>query len=267
MSIRNSGLMTAATLADAFRRAKASGKKVSAVFPVHLTGQLVDMDALAEMANHGVALVEDACHALGSEDSRGGAVGACRLSTMACFSLHPVKVIAAGEGGLVTTNDDELAHRLRVARNHGMEREADRLVDRKLAFAVDGEVNPWYYEMVEPGFNYRLSDIHAALAASQLRKLDWFVARRKSLVALYDHLIAPLSPIAQPMARMSNAEIAWHLYVALIDFPALGRDRASMMRQLRNVGIGTQVHYIPLNRQPYYRNATVRLIFPGATVV
>jgi dTDP-4-amino-4,6-dideoxygalactose transaminase len=221
------------------------------------------MDRLTELAGPDCAMVEDACHVLGATDAQGRPAGACRKSSMACFSLHPVKVIASGEGGVVTTNDDELARRLRLARNHGMERDAARFVSEEEAFASDGEANPWYYEMEEPGFNYRLSDIHAALAASQLRKLDRFVQRRAALVARYDELLAPLSNMVRPIGRVPGTP-AWHLYVVLIDFEALGLERSTVMRRLRDAGIGTQVHYLPLNRQPYYRERYGEIDLPGA---
>jgi UDP-4-amino-4,6-dideoxy-N-acetyl-beta-L-altrosamine transaminase len=249
----NTGLMTPDTLAGALDRAKTAGQKVSAVFPVHLAGQMADMDDLAVVAGADCRLVEDACHALGATDGEKQPTGSCRKAAMACFSLHPVKVIAGGEGGVVTTNDDELARRLRLARNHGMERNPARFLCPEQAFAPSGDANPWYYEMTEPGFNYRLSDIHAALAASQLGKLKQFVGRRAALVARYDELLTPLAPVVRPIRRVDHCTPAWHLYVALVDFAAIGIDRAAFMRQLRDAGIGTQVHYLPLNRQPYYR--------------
>lgn len=259
----DTSLLSSETLAAAFDRAKAAGQKVSAVFPVHMAGQLADIDSLVEVAGPNCVMVEDACHALGASDAAGKPAGACRKTSLACFSLHPVKVIAGGEGGVVTTNDDELARRLRLARNHGMERDADRIVNCELGLASNGEMNPWYYEMSEPGFNYRLSDIHAALAESQLLKLDQFVRRREALVSRYDRLLAPLAALVQPMGRVAHCAPAWHLYVALIDFGTLGRDRASVMRQLRKAGIGTQVHYLPLNRQPYYRERYGPIELPG----
>lgn len=258
------GLMTSETLSAALDRAEAAGNTVASVFPVHLAGQMTDMDAMAETAGSGRTLVEDACHVLGGTDAAGHPAGACRKSVMTCFSLHPVKAIAGGEGGVVTTNDDELARRLRLARNHGMERDAARFVRPEQAFAPDGSANPWYYEMALPGFNYRLSDIHAALAGSQLARLGGFVARRAELVALYDRLLAPLAPAVRPMRRLGRGAAAWHLYVALIDFGAAGLDRATVMRRLREAGIGTQVHYLPVHRQPYYVDRYGEIDLPGA---
>ena len=252
------GLMTPETLRAALAGA---GAEVKAVVPVHLNGQCCDMPALRNVcADRGIALVEDACHALG-----GANVGACAVSTMAAFSLHPAKVIAAGEGGVVTTNDPALAERLARLRNHGMVRDPSRFECRDQAFdAAGGDANPWYYEMPEIGFNYRLSDIHAALARSQIARMVSLVAARRRLVARYDAALAALAPIVRPVARVTGQEPAWHLYVALIAFDRLGIDRATLMRRLREAGIGTQVHYLPVHRQPYYRARYGALELPGA---
>ncbi|TWB38554.1 UDP-4-amino-4,6-dideoxy-N-acetyl-beta-L-altrosamine transaminase [Nitrospirillum pindoramense] len=262
------GLMGRAQAEAALARAEAAGWRVRALAPVHLAGQAADMDALADLAEaRGLALIEDACHAVGSRRAgRGGdsiAIGACDRSAMACFSFHPVKTIAAGEGGMVTTNDDALARALRRDVSHGMVRDPAAFQDREAAFAADGAINPWYYEMPSPGYNYRLTDIQAALGLSQLGKLDRFVARRAEMAARYDDRLAPLAPLIRPAGR-SGGTPAWHLYVALLDFAALGRDRAAVMAQLRAAGVGSQVHYIPVHHQPYYRARYGRLDLPGA---
>jgi len=260
----DTALMTPATLRDALDRA--SGP-VAAVAPVHMAGQSVDMKEVGAIARAGGArIVEDACHALGGRDAEGHAVGSGATADAAIFSLHPVKMIAAGEGGVVTTADTNIANAVRRFRNHGMTRE--NFIDPAQAEAADGSDNPWYYEMVEPGLNYRLSDIHAALATSQLERLDQFVTRRTALVARYDRALAALpSRLAEhvrPCGRTVSGTPAWHLYVALIDFGALGQDRARVMGALRECGIGTQVHYLPLNRQPYYRERYGAIDLPGA---
>ncbi len=255
----DTGLMTPDMLSAALDRADGT---VRAVFPVHLAGQCEDIDALGKIAaDVGAVMVEDACHGIGGRDRAGRRVGSCAIGAMATFSLHPVKTIAAGEGGVVTTNDDDIATMLRRLRNHGMVRSDFRVLDQ--AFDPAGQPNPWYYEMPEPGFNYRMSDIHAALARSQLSKLDAFVDRRRALVELYDSLMAPLAPAIRPSARTEGAT-AWHLYVALIDFKALGIDRATVMRRLADQDVGTQVHYLPLNRQPYYIDRYGTQSMPGA---
>jgi UDP-4-amino-4,6-dideoxy-N-acetyl-beta-L-altrosamine transaminase len=253
----DTGLMTPETLRSAIA---AAGGRAKAVVPVHLNGQCCDMASIGTIAReHGLAVVEDACHALG-----GRFVGACHHSDMTAFSFHPVKTIAAGEGGLVTTNYAWLAERLSRLRNHGMTREPGRFVLREQAFDAGGSPNPWYYEMLEVGFNYRLSDIHAALARSQLAKLDRFMVARRALVTRYDAAISALRPAVQPLVRVPQQDPAWHLYVVLIDFDAIGMDRAAVMRHLREQGIGTQVHYLPVHRQPYYRERYGELAMPGA---
>jgi dTDP-4-amino-4,6-dideoxygalactose transaminase len=157
-----------------------------------------------------------------------------------------------------------MAERLARFRSHGMVRDPARFADAAAAFDTAGAANPWYYEMPEPGYNYRLSDIHAALGLQQLRKLTRFVVRRAEMVARYDRLLAPLAPRVRPIKRRPGARSAWHLYPVLIDFEALGIERGALMRRLRERGVGTQVHYIPVNRQPYYRARYGLAELPGA---
>ena len=258
-------LMTGATLEDALGRAGAAAK---AIYPVHMNGQTVDMPSVAHIARaRGLAVVEDACHALGGSYRADGAdmpVGSCRHADMAIFSFHPVKIIASGEGGMVTTNDDTLATALRRARNHGMVRDPGPFEDKDQAYSPDGSVNPWYYEMTEPGFNYRLTDIHAALGLSQLKKLDRFAEHRRGIVAAYDRALAPYTPVLRPLARTTHDTPGWHLYVALIDFARAGTDRGTCMRAMAKAGVGSQVHYLPLHRQPYYRRRYGKQSLPGA---
>jgi UDP-4-amino-4,6-dideoxy-N-acetyl-beta-L-altrosamine transaminase len=247
------GLMTPDTLREALERA---GDRVRAVLPVHLAGQCEDVDAMERQATlAGAVLVEDACHAVGSVH-RGAPVGACRRSAASAFSFHPVKTIAAGEGGAVTTNDAALADRLRRLRSHGIERDPARL--RRQAD------EPWWHEMQELGWNYRLSDIQAALALSQLGRLDRFAARRRALAAIYDRVFAELAPLVQPLARTPDCEPCLHLYPVRIDFGAAGVGRTEMMNRLRERGIGTQVHYIPVPDQPYYVERYGQQHLPGA---
>jgi dTDP-4-amino-4,6-dideoxygalactose transaminase len=231
---------------------------VKVALPVHVNGQVCDMAGLAAIADReGIALVEDACHALGTAD-----IGATRHSRIACFSTHPVKAIATGEGGVVTTEDDKLAHRMKILRSHGMIRAASSFAHRDMAF--DGATpNPWYYEMQELGWNYRLPDVLCALGISQLKKLDQFHRRRVEIAARYDALLAPLSPAIRPVPH-GNWPHGWHLYAVLIDFAKLGLTRAQVMKRLRDESIGTQVHYIPVHRQPYYRKLDGALTLPGA---
>lgn len=258
------GAMTAATLREAAERA---GGPVKAVLPVHLKGTVADPPAIAEAAEAiGAAVIEDACHALGTTYVANGAaakVGACAHSRLATFSLHPVKTIAMGEGGVVTTNDGGLAAAMRRFRSHGMVHDPAAWQLKDQGFE-DGEPAPWYYEMAEPGFNYRAPDILCALARSQLGKLGRFVARRACLAAHYDTLLAPLAPHVLPPVRPAGCDPAWHLYAVRVDFAALRRTRGAVMRDLKARGIGTQVHYVPVPWQPYWRRRQAVPALPGA---
>ena len=169
---------------------------------------------------------------------------------MACFSFHPVKTMTTAEGGMVTTPDAALADRLRSLRSHGMVRPADG--------------DPWWYEMPEMGFNYRLPDVLCALGLSQLRKLDRFVARRRELSGRYEATLARLAPLVRSAARLPWSNPALHLMTALIDFEAAGRTRREVVEAMRAKGIATQVHYIPVHRQPYYVNRQGLADLPGA---
>jgi UDP-4-amino-4,6-dideoxy-N-acetyl-beta-L-altrosamine transaminase len=258
------GLMTPATLKDAL----ACAGRADAVFNVHLNGQCGELEEIAVIVRaQGMKLVDDACHALGAsyvgtttDPSR---IGANAHADLSVFSFHPVKAIAMGEGGAVTTNDPSMAKRLMLARNHGMTRDPGDFSDPDAALDADGNPNPWYYELVEPEFNWRASDIQCALGLSQLGKLDRFLARRRAIVAAYDALLAPHAPILRPLARTRTCLPAWHLYVARIDFEAAGIPRAELMRRLSGDGIGTQVHYFPVHRQPYYAKRLAATL-PGA---
>lgn len=256
------GLMTPATLESALAR---SAGNIKAVLPVHLAGQTIDLEAVSAIAKRaGAIVIEDACHALGTTLTNGGVVGDCRYSAMTVFSFHPVKTIAMGEGGAITTNDLVLYERLLRLRNHGMTRVPSQFSNADLAFDADGKPHPWYYEMPEVGFNYRASDIHCALGLSQIRKLDGFIARRRELASLYDDLLKPLVPHILPPLRTGLSDPAWHLYAVRIDFAGLGISRELLVQQLRNEGIGTQVHYVPVHMQPYYQDTVGLLQLPGA---
>lgn len=258
----DTGLMGPAELEAALARARGARPRI--VLPVHLNGQPCDMEGLAAVAaHHGLALVEDACHALGGRVAN-RTIGDGHFSALSMFSLHPVKAVAMGEGGVLTTGDAALAGRLRRLRSHGLERDPAAFLQHDMAFDADGRTNPWYYELHEPGFNYRASDIHCALGLSQLGKLDRFLARRRALAALYDRLLAPLAPVLRPVPRVGWGESGWHLYPVLIDFEAAGITRGALMRALAAEGIGSQVHYIPVHRQPCYRRLAPGLELPGA---
>ncbi len=251
------GLMTPDTLSDALRSAPPD-LRIKAVIPVHLNGQACHLSALAEVSSaRGVTIIEDACHALGIKD-----IGASKYSKAACFSSHPVKAIATGEGGVVTTSEGTTADRMRSLRSHGMLRDPTSFMNRELAFEGNG-ANPWYYEMQEIGWNYRMPDLLCALGASQLQKLGRFHRRRREIAELYERLFAPLAPYLRPVSRADETH-GWHLYAILIDFRAIGMSRRKFMNDLRKNGIGTQVHYIPVHLQPYYRQRNSASKLPGA---
>jgi UDP-4-amino-4,6-dideoxy-N-acetyl-beta-L-altrosamine transaminase len=246
------GLMEATHLEAAL--ASVPQGRAKAVFPVHLGGRVADLAALQAVATkHGAVIIEDACHALGTTYGSGTPMGACRDSVAACFSFHPVKTIAMGEGGAVTTNAPELADEARRLRNHGMERRVEAIENRDLGFDGNGELNPWYYEVAEISHNLRASDINCALALSQLRKLDRFVERRRELMAHYAAKLAGLGPAIRLIAPGPDVQPGWHLCGVLIDFEAIGMTRRELMARLSKRGIGSQVHYIPVNLQPFYR--------------
>lgn len=211
-----------------------------AIVAVDYAGQPCDYEALRGVANrHGLAVVADACHALGAT-YRGRAVGS--LADLSVFSFHPVKHITTGEGGMVTTDDGELARRLRLFRNHGITSD-HRQRDSAGSF---------FYEMVELGFNYRLTDIQSALGLSQLDRLDEFVGRRRAIAARYDRALREL-PFIQPLNVSPDVEHAYHLYVVAFDLKQLARTRADVFKAMRGENIGVNVHYIPVHLHPYYR--------------
>lgn len=223
-----------------------------AVIPVHFGGLPCDMPRLAESArSRGAVVIEDASHALGATYDDGSPVGNCRYSDMTIFSFHPVKLIAAGEGGMITTNDERLYRRLIRLRSHGIARADYEFVNQYQAYQGN-EINPWYYEMQELGFNYRITDIQCALALSQLAKLDRFLARRREIALRYDSALAGLPNVRLPQRR-ARQRSANHLYVLRVDFNAVGKCRSAVMRALADLGVGSQVHYIPVHLQPLYQ--------------
>ncbi|NUR76626.1 MAG: UDP-4-amino-4,6-dideoxy-N-acetyl-beta-L-altrosamine transaminase [Thermoleophilia bacterium] len=216
----------------------AAGDNTRGVVPVHFAGRPSDLSALAPLRERGIVVIEDAAHAIGAVGPH-GPVGNCAMSDMACFSFHPVKTITTGEGGAVTTNDDELAHRLGAFRTHGIERRAP---------AEDPEAGGWYYEIDELGMNYRITDLQCALGVSQMTKLDSFLARRNEIAAEYRRLLADTDvELAAPAAE--GQRHAYHLVVALLPEHA---SRRRVYDQMRAAGIGVQVHYVPIYWHPYY---------------
>lgn len=237
--------------------AKDKQRRIKAIVPIHFAGQPAEMPLISELARaHGAYVIEDACHALGAgyrEFGRRRTVGDNSHSDLAVFSFHPVKHVATGEGGAVTTSDPMLAARLRQLRTHGIIK--SEFMQADMAFSDRGELNPWYYEMTELGLNYRLTDIQAALGVSQLSRLPQSISRRNEIAKQYEMRLSSTfdNEHVRPLEVRVDVTNAYHLYVVAIDFAHFGRTRAAVMNVLKAKGVGTQVHYIPVHLQPYYR--------------
>jgi perosamine synthetase len=242
--VRFADVDDAGAMLDPARAAEAGDAQTHVIAPVHFGGQVAPMEAIARLAaERGWIVVEDAAHALGARytDAAGREhrVGACAHAAMACFSFHPVKHITTGEGGAVTTNDEALYRKLLRFRTHGITRDPTEL--------QRPDEGPWYYEQLELGFNYRLTDLQCALGLSQMGRLDAFVARRREIAAAYDSAFARAGVrtlVAPPASRGS-----YHLYV--IRVPA--HRRRAVFDGLRAAGLGVNVHYVPVYHHPYYR--------------
>lgn len=231
--------------------------EVRAVIPVHFAGLPCDMPAIRSAADEaGAVVIEDAAHALGAQYPDGQRVGCCANSLMTIFSFHPVKAIAAGEGGMITTNDERIYRKLLRLRSHGINKLDDPFEITTQA-ETDGMRNPWYYEMQELGFHYRITDIQCALALSQLKKLDSFMARRRVVVKAYDDAFAGMHH-CRPAQIAGRDRSGHHIYVLRINFGLAGINRIQLMQELKLRGIGSQVHYIPVPAQPYYRRLGFR---------
>lgn len=254
------GIITPETFAEAIGRAEGT---VRAVFPVHLNGVPCDMNYIAEIANqHNVTIVEDACHAIGGRYSADGSmVGSCAHSSMSTFSFHPVKNFTTGEGGAVTTNDELLSERLRLLRNHGMQRglpEKDGF-ESKMA-----GLEKLFYHMEEPSLNFRLSDIGCVLGITQLQKLHRFLKKRELLKKRYESILDNYNPFIMSVKSEAQVSPAWHLSPVQIDYVHFGTSRDKVMSALAELGIYTQVHYYPVHKQPYYRRECSKSELPGA---
>lgn len=224
-------------------RAREAGTLPKVVIPVHLCGQSCDMAAIHALSQEfGFRVIEDASHAIGGK-YQGAYVGDCRYADVTIFSFHPVKIVTTAEGGVALTNDSELAERLALLRSHGITRDPQRMTQ-----PPDG---PWYYQQIELGYNYRMTDLQAALGVSQMARLDEYVAGRQALAERYDALLEGL-PVTTPW-QAPDTQSAWHLYVIRLQLDRISTSHSQVFDQFRNAGIGVNLHYIPVHTQPYYQ--------------
>ena len=230
--------------ADALQKKLEAGGRPKVVVPVHLCGQSCDMERVGELSKeYGFTVIEDASHALGAT-YKGTKVGSCAYSDMAVFSFHPVKIITAGEGGMVLTNRKDLYEKLEILRTHAVTRNPALMTHEP-----DGE---WYYQQIDLGYNYRMTDFQAALGNSQMNRLDKFVARRRELARRYDEAFRGL-PLKRPYQN-PDTNSSWHLYVVRVDFQKAGLTKGELFVKMRERGVQLNVHYIPVHTQPYYKS-------------
>jgi len=238
---RETGNLNLEQVAYTLERPYSQGRPI--IMPIHFSGLAVDMEKLDSLIKDPDAVViEDACHAIGSRYKDGKKVGSCAWSQMTVFSFHPAKTMTTGEGGIVTTNDPELYHRLKLVRNNGIEREHGRL---------ERDPMPWYYEVKFLSNNFNFTEIQAALGLSQMKRLDAFIEKRRQLVKAYRQRLTG-RPFFRLFTEEQDADTGFHLFVVQIDFEACKTTREKVMLQLREKQIGSQVHYIPLYRHPYF---------------
>lgn len=223
--------------------AERNGCLPKVVIPVHFAGQSCDMHLIKQLSErYGFKIIEDASHAIGGKH-REQPIGNCRYSDVTVFSFHPVKIITTAEGGMLTTNHSSVAEKMLLLRSHGITRDPNKM---------HGEFQgPWYYEQIELGYNYRMTDLQAALGISQLKRLDEFVVRRQYLANRYHGLLQNL-PIVLPKCD-KNSYSSWHLYSIRLQLDKISKDRRQIFSELRDSGIGVNLHYIPVHTQPYYK--------------
>ena len=229
-------------LAEKLAQAEKSGCVPKVVIPVHLGGQPCDMAGIRALGQrYGFKIIEDASHAIGGK-YQGDPVGNCRYSDITVFSFHPVKIITTGEGGMALTNDERLAKHMQLLRSHGITRDA-----ADMTHSPDG---PWYYQQIDLGFNYRMTDIQAALGLSQMQRLDEFVAKRHIIANRYDQMLSGL-PVVKPWQHLDSYS-GMHLYVIRLQLDKIQKNHCQVFESIREAGIGVNLHYIPVYRQPYY---------------
>ncbi len=225
---------------------------VKAIIPVHFGGLPCDMEGIQKVAKkYNAVVIEDAAHALGAKFEDGTSVGSCKYSDITGFSFHPVKNIACGEGGVITTNDKNIYMELLRLRSHGINKANDGLVVTEEAF-TDGKQNQWYYEMQELGYNFRLTEIQCALGISQLKKLSFFLKRRVEIADHYDKEFSKLKNMT-PVHFQKRTRSGNHLYLGRVRYQSIGCTRYELMERLKTYGVSGHVHYIPIPMQPYYK--------------
>jgi UDP-4-amino-4,6-dideoxy-N-acetyl-beta-L-altrosamine transaminase len=235
-------------LAEKLAQAKDAGNLPKVVIPVHLSGQPCDMAGIQALSyEYDFKIIEDASHAIGGK-YRGEPIGNCRYSDITVFSFHPVKIITTGEGGMALTNDAQLTKRMQLKRSHGITRDTADMTQ-----VPDGS---WYYQQVDLGFNYRMTDLQAALGLSQIQRLNELVARRHVIAKRYDEMLSCL-PVVTPWQH-ADSYSGMHLYVIRLQLERIQKSHRQIFESLRDQGIGVNLHYIPVYRQPYYENLGFR---------
>ena len=230
-------------LAAKLALAEQEGRLPKVLIPVHLCGQPCDMEVIYQLAQYyGIKIIEDASHAIGGK-YKGLPVGNCKYSDITVFSFHPVKIITTAEGGAALTNDADLAHKMALYRSHGITRDE--------ACMTEPSHGAWYYQQIELGYNYRMTELQAAMGVSQMQRLDDFVAKRHSLAERYDRLLSDL-PLVTPY-QLPDTYSGLHLYVIRLRLNDIELTHSEVFTQLREHGIGVNLHYIPVHTQPYYR--------------
>jgi UDP-4-amino-4,6-dideoxy-N-acetyl-beta-L-altrosamine transaminase len=236
--------MCAKELSAKLEKAKVNGTLPKVVIPVHFAGLPCDLKAIHSLSKiYGFSIIEDASHAIGGS-YEGAPIGNCQFSHITVFSFHPVKIITTGEGGMVTTRSGELAHRMQLLRSHGITRAIDEF--------IGGETSPWYYEQQTLGFNYRMTDMQAALGISQVKRLPQWINRRHQIADTYDAAFSKLPVILPTRNGENNTKSALHLYPIRLNREKSNINRKDAFFQLREAGIGVNVHYIPVHTQPYF---------------